>query len=493
MIKLYFSDYFEVTKEQLYNYGTVDISLVTDLPLFIDPFLLFNSEDDTYKKLHDDIIKYLRYLRDRSISKPNVTDGELRAWYCFKEVHQNWLGFTELGNAGSGLGMDFARNLHENLHNVFASFGDEKITEGSHLEKLCLIKSNIGKDNISDFTTNLVKDFLLEFTQKFATTHISSKHLRKFTVRRVAFNYTTETWVDRTYTLPAYNEDFVILTPRNILTKDDTWINKEDLVGYFDEIPSAISNEQLREQINNYFRSKLPPPTKKKKGPTKKERAEAAIATIQKFPELIDYYIKLKEEKGDKATAISTEHVEEIETKVEQAQQLTDLLGEAGQFILQPASSLDEAIKRAEYLKDCIENKDGYKIINDNLASKPSNEKTVQLLFNLVWFGTKFDFNREVNNGRGPVDATVSFGSLDKSIVEFKLASNSKLEHGLTKQTDIYLKANNTDKKVIVIICYTHEEQTKVNNLLNKLSLQDTKNIILIDARNDNKPSASKS
>jgi hypothetical protein len=39
----YFSDYFGVKRNTLARYGAFDISLVTDLPLFIDPFLLFNE------------------------------------------------------------------------------------------------------------------------------------------------------------------------------------------------------------------------------------------------------------------------------------------------------------------------------------------------------------------------------------------------------------------------------------------------------------------
>jgi hypothetical protein len=67
MLKLYFSDVFEVSKESLKDYGTIDLSLASDLPMFIDPFLLFNSEKDDYQKLHEEIIKYLTFLRDKSI------------------------------------------------------------------------------------------------------------------------------------------------------------------------------------------------------------------------------------------------------------------------------------------------------------------------------------------------------------------------------------------------------------------------------------------
>ena len=492
MSRLYFSDYFKVTKKQLYDYGTVDISLVTDLPLFIDPFLLFNSENEEYKKLHSQIIEYLTFIRDKSIEKPTVTTGELRAWYCFSEVKENWLGYTVLGNAGRGLGMDFAKTVHKNLNTIFTTFTEEEITKGSHLEKLCLVKDNVGKDNISDFTANLIKDFLLTYTESFAVENIDSTLLRKFSVPRAYFSKKTESWEPKTYTLPAFNDEFTILTPRDILTKDELWINRADLIGYFDEIPSAMSDEELRAKVNNYYKSNLPAPTKKKKEPTKKERAKAAAATVAEFPELIDYYIKLKEDKGELAQAVSYEKVEEIEGTVEEAQLLTNLLGESGKFLQQPAMSLDEAITRANYLKDCIENKDGYQIINDKLYSKPSSEKIVQLLFRLVWFGSRVDLNREVNNGRGPADYTASFGALDKSIVEFKLASNNKLAHGIEQQTEVYLKANNTDKKVIIIFCYTEKEQETVKGILTDLGMTNAKNIVVIDARNDNKQSASK-
>ena len=45
MIKVYFGDVFEVSKKDMDDYGAFNISLVNDLPLFIDPFLLFNSDN----------------------------------------------------------------------------------------------------------------------------------------------------------------------------------------------------------------------------------------------------------------------------------------------------------------------------------------------------------------------------------------------------------------------------------------------------------------
>jgi hypothetical protein len=192
-MKLYFSDFFEVSVDELKKYGAFNISLVSDLPLFIDPFLLFHSKKSEYLVLHDQIIAYLRFLKDKSVD-PHLDPDLIRSLYRFPEVDQNWLGFSMQGNKGRGLGIKFANALHKNLHRLFSTFGTEQITKGSHIEKLCLIDSGVGKDNISDFTTNLIKNYLLDYTATFTERFIRNGLKQQFLVPRVCFNYTTEKW-----------------------------------------------------------------------------------------------------------------------------------------------------------------------------------------------------------------------------------------------------------------------------------------------------------
>jgi hypothetical protein len=159
-------------------------------------------------------------------------------------------------------------------------------------------------------------------------------------------------------------------------------------------------------------------------------------------------------------------------------------------FYDKPWRSYDECLERARYFKAYIENNDGYLLFNR--AGEPySKEKELQLAFGLVWCGTDFDINREVNNGRGPVDFKASFGAGDKSLIEFKLASNTSLRRNLEKQVAIYEAANQTRTSVKVIVIYTESETEKVARILRELGLEDEESIVLIDARNDNKPSAS--
>jgi K+/H+ antiporter YhaU regulatory subunit KhtT len=482
---LYFSQQFGVDEQVLADYGAFNISVVSDLPLFIDPFLLFNSEKSEYQELHQEILKYLRFLKEQAF--PELDKGLIKDWYCFKEVKQNWLGYTLFGNEGAGLGMDFAVALHEALSDILSNFGQETITHGSHLEKLCLIKEGVGKDNISDFTTNLIKGYLLDYTQAFAQEHLEEEMTGTFPVRRAAFNYETKTWMTRSYVLPMLGDDFVLLTPADMLTKDDTWISPKDMLQRFEQLPDAMPNDLLRSQVDRYFKEQLG------RKPSAKERTEAAMKTIRQFPELLDRYIRLKEDTGDRAEAVSAARVEEI--KVALVQQVAKTIGDLESntdFYEKPWTSYDECRDRVEYFKDYIENKDGYKLLNRGAGEPFSQEKEVQLAFGLVWCKTDFDVNREPNNGRGPVDFKVSYGSKDKSLIEFKLGGNNHLKRNLEKQITVYEAANGTRSSVKAIVCYTAEQERRVARILRELKLQNEESVVVIDARIDNKPSASR-
>ncbi len=190
---MYFSKVFNVDVDLINDYGAFDISLLNDLPLFIDPFLLFNSDNEDYQKLHDDIIKYMIFLKEKSLEN-DLKPGLIKNWFHFSEVKQNWLGFCSSGNSGSGLGNDFALSTIKNLKKVFSKKDDNKITKGFHIEKLCLLKDGVGRDNISDFTTNLIKEYLLEYTQTFALEYLDKIFCEKRQIKKVSFNYKTCSW-----------------------------------------------------------------------------------------------------------------------------------------------------------------------------------------------------------------------------------------------------------------------------------------------------------
>lgn len=484
-LNLYLSQYLGVGPEVFEQYGAFDVSVASDLPLFVDPFLLFHSDKAEYQELHRGVLRYLRFLRDKASSEL-LEPALVRSLFRFPEVRQNWLGFSVLGNGGLGLGPKFASALRESLTSILNDFGEEQITRSSHLEKVGLIRPGVGRDGISDFTTNLIKEYLLEYTQTFARQHLGPEQCRDFGVRHVRFNYDTEAWESGTYFLPVLWGDFVLLTPIDMLTRDDTWISFTDMVGRFSSIPEALPNAELRAQVSNYFALALG-------NKPKREHVVAAVeATVRQYPELLDYYIRLREDAGDEAEQQSLAKVRDtFEIFVEQLTRLVRDLVARTDFYNIGWSSYDEALTRAKLFKHYVEDQDGWKLVNrgNGVFAK---ETEVQLYFGLAWFGSAFDVNREPNNGRGPVDFKISIGAADKSLIEFKLASNRQLKRNLQNQVEIYKRANDTATAVTVIVAYTAAEHDRVIAQLHELNLQAREDIIVIDARSDNKQTGSK-
>jgi len=480
--KIYFSDFFDVEPNLINEYGAFNISLINDLPLFVDPFLLFNSEKTEYQDLHEEIIKYVQFLKKQSTA--SLPEGAIKSWFYFSEIKENWLGYSKSGNGGRGLGRKFANALKMNLTTVFKDFGDEK-KSGTHLEKLTLVKNGIGKDQISDFTCNLICGHLAEFTETFALKHINPTKLQKFNVPKVSFNYKTQTWTSKQFTLPKFGNQFVLLCPIDMLTKDEAWISHRGFVEDYSQIIASVDNDQLRSQINTYFVSTLPV------NANNEDLEKTLEKLVTKFPEILDYYIALKEKDGIGANKQSLEKLKQAnEIFVEKLKALVELLDKTN-FYKTSTNSFEEGLARIHFLKHVIEKQDGYRLFYVN-GKAITREQDLQIMFKLTWFASSFDSNAEVNNGRGPSDFMVSYGSHDKTAIELKLAKNNKLEGNLLKQAEIYSDAARaTHPPIKAILCFSENELAKVKSLLIKHKLENKKEIILIDATPEKK-SASK-
>ena len=80
-LKIYFSDFFDVDEDIIESYGAVNISLINDMPLFEDPFLLFNSEKPEYQQIHTEIIRYLLFLQQQAGNYDTPPKGMLSSCY----------------------------------------------------------------------------------------------------------------------------------------------------------------------------------------------------------------------------------------------------------------------------------------------------------------------------------------------------------------------------------------------------------------------------
>lgn len=474
--QLFFSDYFEIQPRVLQKFGALNICMEADLPLFIDPFLLFASNKRDYKTLHDKIVGHLLELKEIALS----TESPNEELFKFPEVKQNWLGVCKWGNNGRGLGSKFAKSLIKAFRGFYRNFGEEGILESSHIEKLTLVGSGIGRDFISDFTANLALEYLLKYTERFAKKHLAPNQRASFSVR-CSYDKKLKTWQPKNFELPYFyrggdSGDFIVLTPLDILSKDDAFISHSSFVGQFRSVTNSLDNTSLRNSINEFFATRLPA------NPKREEVDYAIEKTVEKFPEILDYYIRHQEQRKDSASAISAEKVDKLRSEIiDTIGQLIRTLFKNSDFYSTPTTSYTEALARAIFLKEVIENNDGYRIFYKD--GKPiAQEESIQRIFRLTWFSSPYDVNSEVNNGRGPADYKVSFGERDSTIVEFKLGNSTSLERNLNNQAAIYKKASKAITDIAVILCYSKPEIARVGRILRKLKIEDAENIIVIDA-----------
>lgn len=200
--------------------------MVCDIPLFIDPMLIFNSAKPEYKALHSEIIHYFHFLYTKA--KQELSPKDINAWFNFSEVPNNWLGYSMKGNKGLALGIKYAKFLYGNIGFALDTHG---ISKGQHIEKVMLLYEGSGKDKISDLIVNLIKKFLCEYTETFAKKYINPNLCKTLPVDKAYFNYNTESFVSKEYMLPyIYNEkgkiEYVLLTPFDILREDEPSIEK---------------------------------------------------------------------------------------------------------------------------------------------------------------------------------------------------------------------------------------------------------------------------
>ena len=484
-IGIHFSDFFGIDTKIVEDYGAFDTSLVNDVPVFIDPFRLYASDKTEYNQLHEQIIDYLRFLCRYSELHKFIDKGNLKNYFCFPEVREIYMGFCKKGNAGRGLGARFATALRDNFGKILSDFGKEKISQSSHLEKLCIICDDVGRDYISDFTANILKDYLLKYTERFAEKFLPKERCFVKDVPHAVFDFEKEIWKSQKYYLPAWGSSYVILVPRDFLTRNNTWINRDDLISDMKSLPETVGDDILKSQLTDLIAQVMDERVKL----TSRQKNERFRNFYRQHPEIVDWYIKRQEGRKEEAMKLADSLIDDAsDLFVRFTNCIADDLNTLG-FYEKGCSSLDEARDRVLFFKKAIEDNDVYKVFYLH-GKKRITEEQVQLIFRLVWRGTRLSVDREVNNGRGPVDYKASACAKDSCLVEFKLASNSQLESNLKNQLNIYKAANDTEQGLCVIVYTSDGELKKVDKILASLGLATNPNIILIDA--SPKTSASK-
>ncbi|NFO28832.1 hypothetical protein FDB41_10540 [Clostridium botulinum] len=207
MIKIKFSEFYNINKEQK-DLNFVDINLLEDLELFIDPYVFAKLKGEFASKCNNAIINFFNEVITliRSGDKLNA----IRILNGLKEPSETHLGLARHSINGNAVTGKKALKLYTKLSKSNAV----KTGNLKDLSDCELMIKGIGKDNISDITTNIIREYLIEFTEEqcklydipmvIFKNNIWDKHEKK--------------WVKKEYKLPCVNGKKVILVPKSIVT-----------------------------------------------------------------------------------------------------------------------------------------------------------------------------------------------------------------------------------------------------------------------------------
>lgn len=457
-----------------------DPILSTDTKLFIDPFLVFESENDSFINTHQKTIDFFNLAFEiaskAKADKSDIRYRQLLSMMKFPEVEEICLGYASRGTGGSGSGGGFSKMI---VDSIFESI-KMGITNLDRFEEIGLFNEGFGCDRISDMTATLIKEELVAYTQTICKKH--SIPTEKIKISQFHFDTKFKRWIDKTVDLPInpYTKKAVLLVPEKYLRELPT-ISADEFWDYC----WSNKNEEIRDQYSIEV-----------KGQVKKiDIIEIARQNV----DWISEYEKFREKNGSNPYDIEKDPKGYYKWAYETAKYTSE---NAFDFIIaKNKTDFDQFVNEViEQFELFIENNSGYKLLWDDKGTKSKSEEASQLIFTGIvkhyCKANNIDLNREVNLGRGPVDFKFSSGYENRALIEVKLARNTKFWSGLEKQLVKYLEVEEIKKGFFLVICYNEKDLKKVSGIediaqevAKKNNIELTVNVI--DASSD-KPSASK-
>ena len=413
-----FSDYFKISKNVMDENGIYDISIVSDTPVFIDPFLLYISNKLEYQNAHEQIMKYLLFLCKKVKTNENYKSLKKKYFY-FKEPKQNWFGFSEYGNSGRGLNKDFADKFYINLKKHLSYIEDENF---SHFEELIIFEEGFGKDSVSDFTPKLILPFLLDLTEKFAKNYIDESLCNRFLIKKAYFDFEKEEWCDKEYYLPSYNNDFIILTPTDIIVENDDFLSRNDLLKFITYSSVRIPDSRLRDHVNEYLSKMLDDRL------SKEEKKNLTDELLDEHPEIISFYTSEREKESDEAIQENKEFISKLELILdENVQSVISFLENETEFYNMDNATKESVFARLEILDYCLQ-RFGNQLFY--VKGKFVGKKFASVLVNRLWKGSSsaksnVDFRFTFNS---PVEKTLSNFDYSKGTLCYISLSQSDIE-----------------------------------------------------------------
>jgi hypothetical protein len=253
-----------------------------DIPVGIDPFLLFKSRDPELRGLHTSLISVfnsgIELVRQGAL-------GDARRLFDFPEVPEIGFGYTQESKRGSGLGSHLTGLILDTV------VGSPSLQERGvkHVEEMQLLSAGIGPDRVSDIAANILKSFLIQYTQRQAV--IWKLAVSPSVPVTHIFDHSSGEWQDSHEDLPVSKFDGspILLVPRR-LVRSLPWINYDDFLRT--EFKAYLSSRRQPPRHLNPKAPKESEPVTPQPNPAK----EGVVSVTRSDMAIVDRYVKARED-----------------------------------------------------------------------------------------------------------------------------------------------------------------------------------------------------
>lgn len=204
-----------------------------DIPLYIDPFLLWKSNSIADNSLHNSIVETFNYW-GWLYSNGKETEAIETVRYA-SECPAVGLG-TAKTKDGKRIGVELAAQILT----LFQQVPQIKYNGFSHIEEVQLLVKNISKDRICDFTSNILSNHLKDYTIDQCERHGIPTSKAKIT----CYNFRNKQFEETETILPINpsTKRPMLFVPKHWL-RYSPWLNPDE---YFSDYYPDHVEEQLR-------------------------------------------------------------------------------------------------------------------------------------------------------------------------------------------------------------------------------------------------------
>lgn len=195
-----------------------------DIPLCVDPFLLWKSPSMQDKSLYASLINSVNRLG--YLTAANKTSEAQELLIASSECEEIGMGFSGT-RRGSRIGASTAQRILD----LFRDVPQIRSVGFGHFEEIQLFVDGIGRDRISDITCSFLKSFLIDFTIDQCQRH---KIPTADVIVHQVYDLTKEAFLSERVTLPLnpVTKKPTILVPKRWLRRAP-WINYDDYADNF--------------------------------------------------------------------------------------------------------------------------------------------------------------------------------------------------------------------------------------------------------------------